>query len=233
MVKVFIFLEIGYMFGHQDDIYEPKYTEQMLEFVNKSSDPIIYFSGYGELRNGEKVYNNSILRVKKLMLSPLKIKAFWTSKFVRRRILSLGNCICCPAVTYVKESHLKKGGKLKGSAIDKSLKYAKEFYNDSFSNWLKSEDKKKKGFNKGKTDYLMAFRVQMYGCFLLNDCEAGTFWGKTSDFFTSDNWEEIYALANISITPRSMRLLGDPDKQKRTESLSVCCNFVSPIKEQA
>ena len=89
--------------AHQDDIYEPTYTEEMLDYINKSKNPIIYFSGYGELRNGEKVYNNSILRVKKLMLSPLKIKAFWTSKFVRRRILSLGNCICCPAVTYVKE----------------------------------------------------------------------------------------------------------------------------------
>ncbi len=89
--------------AHQDDIYEPEYTEQMLQFVNKSKDPIIYFSGYGELRNGEKVYNNSILKIKKLMLSPLKIKAFWKSKFIRRRILSMGNCICCPAVTYVKE----------------------------------------------------------------------------------------------------------------------------------
>lgn len=89
--------------AHQDDIYEPEYTEQMLEFVNKSKDPIIYFSGYGELRNGEKVYNNSILKIKKLMLWPLKIKVFWKSKFIRRRVLSMGNCICCPAVTYVKE----------------------------------------------------------------------------------------------------------------------------------
>ena len=89
--------------AHQDDIYEPTYTEEMLDYINKSKNPIIYFSGYGELRNGEKVYNNSILRVKKLMLSPLKIKAFWTSKFVRRRVLAFGNCICCPSVTYVKE----------------------------------------------------------------------------------------------------------------------------------
>lgn len=90
--------------AHQDDIYEPSYTEQMLEFINKSKEPIIYFSGYGELRNGEKVYNNSILKIKKLMLSPLKIKGFWTSRFVRRRILSLGCPICCPAVTFVKHS---------------------------------------------------------------------------------------------------------------------------------
>ena len=89
--------------AHQDDIYEPEYAKEMLSFVNKSTEPIIYFSGYGELRNGEKIYNNTLLKVKKLMLSPLKIKALWKSKFIRRRILSFGCPICCPAVTFIKE----------------------------------------------------------------------------------------------------------------------------------
>lgn len=89
--------------AHQDDIYEPTYTEEMLEYINKSKDPIIYFCGYGEFRKGEKVYNNQLLNVKKLMLTPLKVKAFWTSKFVRRRVLSFGCPICCPAVTFVRE----------------------------------------------------------------------------------------------------------------------------------
>lgn len=89
--------------AHQDDIYEPEYTAAMLEYINKSKDPIIYFCGYAELRNGEKVYNNTLLKIKKLMLSPLNIKAFWTSRFVRRRILSFGCPICCPAVTFVKQ----------------------------------------------------------------------------------------------------------------------------------
>lgn len=89
--------------AHQDDIYEPRYTEEMLNFVNKAKEPIIYFCGYAELRNGEKVYNNTLLKIKKLMLSPLNIKGFWKSKFIRRRILSFGCPICCPAVTLVKE----------------------------------------------------------------------------------------------------------------------------------
>ncbi len=89
--------------AHQDDIYEPEYTEKMLQALNKSHDPIIYFSGYGELRGKEKVYGNSNLKIKRFLLSPLKIKAFQKSKFVRRRILALGNPICCPAVTYIKE----------------------------------------------------------------------------------------------------------------------------------
>ncbi len=89
--------------AHQDDIYEPTYTQEMLEFLNKAKNPILYFSFYAELRNGEKVYKNKLLKVKKLLLSPLKIKAFWGSKFIRRRVLSLGCPICCPAVSFVKE----------------------------------------------------------------------------------------------------------------------------------
>ena len=87
--------------AHQDDIYEPEYTEAMLSLASRADNPIICFSGYGELRDGEKVYKNSVLMVKRLLLSPLKIKVFWKNRFVRRRVLSLGNCICCPAVTYV------------------------------------------------------------------------------------------------------------------------------------
>lgn len=87
--------------AHQDDIYEPTYTEEMLSFINEAKDPILYFSAYGELRNEAKVYDNSILKIKNLMLSPLKIKTFWTSRFIRRRILSFGCPICCPAVTFV------------------------------------------------------------------------------------------------------------------------------------
>lgn len=89
--------------AHQDDIYEPQYTEKMLELINNSKKPIIYFSGYAELRDGKKVYGNTNLKIKKLLLLPLQIKCFWKSRFVRRRVLSLGNSICCPAVTYVKE----------------------------------------------------------------------------------------------------------------------------------
>ncbi len=89
--------------AHQDDVYEPTYTEEMLKLINRSKNPIIYFCGYAELRNGEKVYKNTNLKIKRLMLSPLKIKSFWTSKFVRRRILSFGCPICCPAVTFVRE----------------------------------------------------------------------------------------------------------------------------------
>lgn len=86
--------------AHQDDIYEPEYLELVLDKIGRSKRPLIIFSDYGELRDGEKVYDTTMLNIKRIMLSPLKIDAFKGSKFVRRRILSLGDPICCPAVTF-------------------------------------------------------------------------------------------------------------------------------------
>ncbi len=88
--------------AHQDDIYEPEYTYNMLKYINMSKNPIIYFCNYAEIRDGEKVYNNNLLKTKRIMLSPLKIRCLWQSKFVRRCILSLGCPICCPSVSMVK-----------------------------------------------------------------------------------------------------------------------------------
>jgi len=48
------------------------------------------------------VRDNRLLRVKRLMLAPLRFPGCAESRFVRRRILSMGSAICCPAVTLVK-----------------------------------------------------------------------------------------------------------------------------------
>ena len=86
--------------AHQDDIYLESYTEEMLSAINSSIEPLIFFSDYGEIRCGGTCDKNKLLRVKRMMLSPLKLKGAWRSKMIRRRILSLGCPICCPSVTY-------------------------------------------------------------------------------------------------------------------------------------
>lgn len=86
--------------AHQDDVYEPAYAEKILEAFEGSKKALIAFSDYGELRDGKKVCDTQMLNIKRLMLSPLRIKAFKGSKFVRRRILSLGDSISCPAVSF-------------------------------------------------------------------------------------------------------------------------------------
>lgn len=89
--------------AHQDDVYAKNYTELVLEYLKKSRDPLLLFTDYGELREGVTVLKNRLLQIKRAMLQPLRIPLFWNSVFVRRRILSLGDPICCPAVTFCRE----------------------------------------------------------------------------------------------------------------------------------
>lgn len=86
--------------AHQDDIYFPEYSQKMIKYMEQSKHPLIYFSDYCEIRNGKKVEKNLLLKIKRILLFPLRIKVFRSSIFMRRRSLSLGTGICCPAVTF-------------------------------------------------------------------------------------------------------------------------------------
>lgn len=90
--------------AHQDDVYLPEYLKNVLEGLNCAELPLIFFSNYMELREGKVVANNELLRIKRLMLSPLNFRPFWYSRFIRRRILSFGCPICCPSVTFVRSN---------------------------------------------------------------------------------------------------------------------------------
>ena len=90
--------------AHQDDIYEPNFAQMNLERINRAKCPLIAFSDYGEIRNGERIIRNRLLRVKRIMLFPLRCRLLWNVRFVRRRILSFGSAICCPSVTFVKDN---------------------------------------------------------------------------------------------------------------------------------
>lgn len=90
--------------AHQDDVYKPDYLESVRDYMMQARNPLIFFSDYGELRNGAEVVNSKLLTIKRWMLFPLRWRAMWGSRFVRRRILAFGNAICCPSVTYCKEN---------------------------------------------------------------------------------------------------------------------------------
>lgn len=93
--------------AHQDDIYEPDYAEIMIRNLKSCKKPLIAFSDYSEIRKEKKIYKNQLINIKKIMLYPLRIKSFWKNRFIRRRILSLGDPICCPSVMFVM-SELKQ-----------------------------------------------------------------------------------------------------------------------------
>lgn len=90
--------------AHQDDIYCADYLEKLLTVLNGSKRPLIFFSDYGELREGSRVTKTKLLRIKRLMLFPLRFRLLQKSRWVRRRILSLGSPISCPTVSYVLEN---------------------------------------------------------------------------------------------------------------------------------
>ena len=89
--------------AHQDDVYEPTYTEELIKRAEKAKNPIIIFSDYFELRDGEKVFKNKLLKIKRMM--NFFIGIFPNSRFMRNRVLSVGNSICCPAVMYSMEAY--------------------------------------------------------------------------------------------------------------------------------
>ena len=163
--------------AHQDDLYEPEYTEEMLKEVNRSREPILFFSDYDELRvigdsqawtvgdgspmthesgtsgtvpagprvRVERVHENKNLKIKRVMLTPLKGRMFRNSRVVRRRILSIGSAICCPSVTYVKA---KTGDTIFSTEMKVSL---------DWDQWEKQS--RKKGAFVYSPKVLMAHRV--------------------------------------------------------------------------
>lgn len=88
--------------AHQDDLYEPTYTESILAKAERTKRPILLFTDYFEIRNGERVYNNTLLRIKKMMNFGFRLFRNW--RWARLRVLSVGNSICCPSVTFCMEA---------------------------------------------------------------------------------------------------------------------------------
>lgn len=89
--------------AHQDDLYEPSYASAVLDAANADdgSAQIIY-TDYYEIRDGQRVDKNALLKIKSLLNGPMAKNTLNGSRFFKRRILSLGNPVCCPAITYVK-----------------------------------------------------------------------------------------------------------------------------------
>jgi glycosyltransferase involved in cell wall biosynthesis len=89
---------------HQDDVYYEGYSKTAIQRMEQSKHPLIYFTNYDELRDGVRVSDNKLLKVKRLMLKPLIKPSHGKSIFIRRRVLSFGCPICCPSVAYAKEN---------------------------------------------------------------------------------------------------------------------------------
>ena len=90
--------------AHQDDIYDFDYANNVVNAYEKYHDSIIIFSDYYEIRNHDKVYSNLNLKIKRVLLFPLRVRCLSKYKFFKRWVIRFGNGVCCPAVTFVKNN---------------------------------------------------------------------------------------------------------------------------------
>lgn len=88
--------------AHQDDIYDYEYSYEVVEKYKQNKNSIIIFPDYYEIKNDSNEYTNVNLKIKRILLFPLRFNTLNGRKFWKRRVLSLGCCICCPSVTFVR-----------------------------------------------------------------------------------------------------------------------------------
>ena len=86
--------------AHQDDIYDQDYSQSIIDAYQKHPGSSIIFTDYYEIRGQDHVYTNSLLKIKRLLLTPARIKKSLKSHHAKRFILKFGNAISCPTVTF-------------------------------------------------------------------------------------------------------------------------------------
>lgn len=90
--------------AHQDDIYDDTYAESVLKKYQKYPKSLILFTDYYEIKNDQKEYSNINLKIKRILLFPLRISPLSGIRFMKRWVIRWGNAICCPAVTFVQKN---------------------------------------------------------------------------------------------------------------------------------
>ena len=90
--------------AHQDDIYDKGYSTKIIKTYQKYPDSLIIFTDYFEIRNNKRIYTNTLLKIKRILLTPNRLKPSLKSNHSKRLILKFGNSICCPAVTFITKN---------------------------------------------------------------------------------------------------------------------------------
>ncbi len=92
---------------HQDDIYFPKYSEEILKTGETKKDVLLIFSNYDEIVSNKV---KTFIRKKSLnfFIKETMLKFFFKSKKCltknKQRLLAFGNPIGCPTVTFAKNN---------------------------------------------------------------------------------------------------------------------------------
>lgn len=89
--------------AHQDDEYNQEYTFEMEKKLRDLPNAIAFVTDYLPIKSGKIGERDINSKIRRLLRTPLKSNYFAGTKFWKKAILSLGNSICCPAVTYNKK----------------------------------------------------------------------------------------------------------------------------------
>lgn len=92
------------MLMHQDEILDHHFAEKVIAALNHAKRPIIAFTDYLEMHN-DKVDEkaSSLVKAKRVMLLPAKIKFLNSTWFTKRLIQLFGNPITHPTVVCVRK----------------------------------------------------------------------------------------------------------------------------------
>ena len=90
--------------AHQDDIYDTNYSQRVIEKYRKYPKATIIFTDYYEIKGDKKEYTNTNLKIKRILLFPLRCHFLSKFRWIKRNALRFGTAIGCPAVTFVKDN---------------------------------------------------------------------------------------------------------------------------------
>lgn len=91
--------------AHQDDLYDPGYTEAILDAIANAKQPNLVFSDYIELIGQQRRSRTLLLTIKKCLLELGFLgRREIGDRFAKLNTLRFGNPIPCPAVTFRPDS---------------------------------------------------------------------------------------------------------------------------------
>ncbi len=86
--------------AHQDDIYHPDYSSEMMRAYKKYPDMLLFCSSNKTIDACGNERGGRVEAVKKILRLPLRLKILSGSTVIKRLSLRFGNSICCPSCTY-------------------------------------------------------------------------------------------------------------------------------------
>lgn len=92
------------MIAHQDDILHPLFVEKSLHALNRATDPILSFTNYLEMVDGNiERKPSALILIKRMLVWPMRIPVARKTVFMKRLGQCLGNPITHPTVICVMD----------------------------------------------------------------------------------------------------------------------------------